>query len=260
MPAPLPAVARLALLVPALLGTGCMTRPRMCAAEADCTGQASCVAGRCVARGATAAIDTARRLVFAPVDVAYVRPSSSAAAEGIAALGRASEQSAFVLMRFSAALPDEATVLEAYVVLERPAGVDIDPSPIALHAARIVEAWDSRSVSWVRPPRLEEVGAPVTRVFPASGPLIRLDVRPLVQGWRRRTGRDFGISVLADGSSATGIVVALARQSGGEYDPVLASVSAPPAASVEGRGGASSPRVAHAGGEVGGPRLEIYVR
>jgi hypothetical protein len=249
-----------------LLLAACMTPPRMCASEADCGGQgaglASCVAGRCVAHGATAAIDTARRLLFLPVEVAWVRPRGDERGAATATLGRSGDE-AIVLSRFSASLPPEANVLEAYLVLERPAGIDTDPAPVVLHAAPIVDRWDGGSVSWARQPRIEEIGAPVTRVFAASGPLVRLDVRLLVQRWRRRAREDFGVAIVAEGESPTGIVVALAPGVGQRYDPVLGAVFAPPVATsqpFEKQAGATSSSLAEPGADLVGPRLEIYVR
>ena len=51
------------------------------------------------------------------------------------------------------------------------------PSPSRCTSARVVDPWDGRSLSWAVQPRVEEVGSPVTRVLPASGPLVRIDVR-----------------------------------------------------------------------------------
>jgi hypothetical protein len=183
----------------------------MCFTEGDC-GQAACVAGRCVARGAVVAISTARRLLFAPVDVAYLRPGEPAATPSIASLGR--DDGAVVLLRFSIVLPPEANVIEAYVLLERPADVAVDPTPVSLHAARVREVWASDSSSWARQPSLEEIGAPVTRVSTSAGALVRIDVRPLVERWHRRARDEFGVAVVADGKSASGIAIALAPSPG----------------------------------------------
>jgi hypothetical protein len=192
----------------------------MCASEGDCGAQASCVAGRCVAHGGVPAIATARRLLYAPVDVAYMRRGHDRedAAPALVMLGR--DDGALTLLRFSVPLAPEAKVLEAYLVLDRPSGVEIDPAPISLHAARVLDAWDSRSISWARQPRLEEVGAPVTEASPASGPLVRIDVRALVESWRRRMGGDEGLAVVAAGKSATGMAFALASW-GESHGPML---------------------------------------
>jgi hypothetical protein len=212
----------------------------MCAQESDCGAQASCVAGRCVAHGAVPAIDSARRLLFAPVDVGYVRArggGEAASSAPVAALGRTGERAA-VFLRFAASLPPEATVLEAYLLLERAIDVDVDPVPIALHAARVVTPWDGRSLSWATQPRVEEVGAPVTRVVPGSGRFVRVDVRDIVQRWRRRGRDELGVVVLAEGESTTGFVFALAPADAAHDrdDPIL-------------------PRRQQTG-----PRLELYVK
>jgi len=126
----------------------------------------------------------------------------------IVTMGR--DDGALAFLRFSVPLTPEAKVLEAYLVLERPAGISIDPTPVALHAARVVDPWDGRSISWARQPRIEEMSAPVTEVSPASGPLVRIDVRSLVERWRRRKGDDEGVAVVADGKSGSGMAFALA--------------------------------------------------
>jgi hypothetical protein len=227
----------------------------MCTSAGECGATSSCVAGRCVASGAVPAIATARRLLYAPVEVAYLRRGEARGVPAIATLG--GSDGAVALLRFSVPLPPEATVLEAYLLLERATDVDADPEAVALHAARIVEPWDVHSVSWARRPRIEEVGAPVTRVPPASGPWVRLDLREIVQRWRRRGSGDFGLAVVAERSSSApasaGVAVALAPAPG-RADPVLSALAAPPLAS-------SSPILHEAPrAELAGPRLELYVR
>jgi hypothetical protein len=179
----------------------------MCISGGDCGPPSSCVGGRCVARGAVPAISTARRVLYGPVDVGYVSRGASAGAPAIATLGRG--DGALVLLRFSVPLPVEADVLEAYVLIERVSDVDSDPEPIALHAARVTGAWDDRSLSWAQQPRVEEAGAPVTRVLPAAGRRVRLDVRDIVARWRRRSRDDLGLAIVAEGKNPTGIAFAL---------------------------------------------------
>jgi hypothetical protein len=242
----------------------CVPPPRMCAQESDCGAQASCVAGRCVAHGATPAIDSGRRMLFAPVDEGYVRRNGSTNQVRLATLGRAGEQG-IVFLRFSLALPPEADVLEAYVLLQRATSVDADGGPIALHAAPVVSAWDGRSLSWATQPRIEEVGAPVTRVGPYAGSLVRLDVRDTVQRWRRRERDDFGLAILSEGGSVTGVAFALASVDGARDrdDPVLAplSAAAQPSSPFESRTSAfeASGGVGDSMRQLEGPRLEVYL-
>jgi hypothetical protein len=241
----------------------------MCAQESDCGAQASCVAGRCVAHGATPAVDSGRRLLFAPVDVGYVCPNEPTGDAALATFGRAG-QPAVAFLRFSVPLPPEATVLEAYVLLRRATSVDADAvpiaAPIALHTARVVNAWDGRTLSWATQPRIEEVGAPVTRVSPAAGSLVRLDVRDTVLRWRKRGRDELGLAILSEGESVTGVTFALTPVDGARDrdDPVLAPQSAapPPASPFDSRAASWGP-----GGGLGdpsrpldGPRLELYVK
>jgi hypothetical protein len=237
----------------------------MCASEGDCGAQASCVAGRCVVHGGTPAIDSARRLLFFPADIAYLRadaPGADTRDVAAATLGSARDQAAVVLLRFSARLPAEVHVLEAYLVLERATDGEADPAPITLHATRIVQAWDGRSVSWARQPRLEEAGAPITRVWPSSGRLVRLDVRALVQRWRRRNGEDFGIAVLAEEASSTGIAFALAPEVAKPYDALLGPASTPlkQAAASNEPHPAPPASIAEPRAQLQGPLLEVYVK
>jgi hypothetical protein len=236
----------------------------MCAQQSDCGAQAACVAGRCVAHGATPAVDSARRLVFAPVDVGYVEPDGAPRDTGLATLGRA-HRPAMTFLRFSVPLPADAEVLEAYVLLQRATGVDADATPIALHAARVVTRWDTRSLSWATQPHVEEVGAPVTRVSSAAGPLVRVDVRDIVQRWRKRVRDELGVAIVAEGESVTGVAFALSPSDvahGGD-DPILSPQSAPsqPGSPFESHAGSA---VATAVGEpmrqLEGPRLELYVK
>jgi len=236
----------------------------MCAQEGDCGAQASCVAGRCVAHGATPAIDSGRRLLFAPVDVGYVRRNEAVRETALATFGRAG-QPAVVFLRFSVPLPSEADVIEAYVLLERATSADADVAPISLHAARVVTPWDARTLSWATQPRVEELGAPVTRASPAAGSLVRLDVRDTVQRWRKRRRDELGLAILAEGESVTGITFALASIDGAwdRDDPVLAPNGVPTqpsspesrAASFAGGGGLGA-----AMRQRQGPRLELYIK
>jgi hypothetical protein len=196
-------------------------------------------------------------MLYDPVEIGYVRrggegdlPALAASGRGdgdlpaIAAFGRGDGALAF--LRFAVALPRDAGVVEAYLLLDRVMAVDSDPEPVTLHVARVVDAWDARSLSWAVQPRIEEVGSPVTRVLPASGPVVRLDVRAIVERWRRagHASSDFGVAVVAGPpgpDAARGMAFALAP-----------------------RAATGDPRAQHAidEGALGtlAPRLELYLR
>lgn len=236
--------ASASLALAAVVASACVPPPRMCVSEVECGTQSSCVAGRCVARGATPAIDSARRLLFSPIDVGWAHRGGGYSPEGppaVATLGRA--DGALLFLRFAVPLPRETTVLEAYLLLDRIPDPATDPAPIALHTARVVGAWDSRSLTWGTQPPIEEVGAPVTRIPGGASATVRLEVRELLQRWRKRERDDFGIAVVADGQSAMGVTFALAPYDvpADRRDPVLAA--------------AAGPRP-----QLEGPRLEAYVR
>lgn len=189
----------------------CMPPPqRMCTAAADCGGGASsCVAGRCIATGAVPAISTARRVVYEPVDVGYVRRGAPAASGEAAfgALGLAGDPRVF--LRFDVSLRADEDVVEAFLALERAPDVAADPMAIVLHAAPVLDRWDGRRLSWGDQPRIAELGLPQTPVLPAAGARVRLDVRALLQRWRNGRSRELSLAVLSDGESATGVTFAL---------------------------------------------------
>jgi len=170
------------------------------------------------------AVDSARRLVLHPVDLGYLRrgdgPGASATVPPVFALGR---ESAVLLMRFSVALPSTVNVVEAYVVLHRAGVVDDDPAPVLLHATRIVEAWDSRSISWAVQPRTQDGKWPATVVEPSGPSLVRIDVRDLVRQWPRRDPSDRGIAVIAENETPTGTSFASVPGSGAapEVEPYM---------------------------------------
>jgi hypothetical protein len=246
----------------------CMRPSQMCMADSECHVLSSCVAGRCIGHGAVPAIAAARRIVYAPVDVGYLRHGDKSGERvTIAPLG--SRDGGLLLLRFAIDLAPDATVLEAYVLLERATEVDDDPTPVALHVARIVEPWESASISWARQPRIDNLGAPVTRVRAGSGPIVRVDVRTIVQRWRRRSNDEFGLAVLTDGESATGISVALApsfdaEPPGSRLDPVLADFDGESSGAVEGPtaspGRTRSDPTLRRGVASTGPELELYVK
>jgi hypothetical protein len=200
----------------AVVGTlgGCAPRPRMCDAQAACPARMACVAGRCQREGAEPAISTARRIVLEPAAVAYVRRGegeSGGAMPSLFTLGRRADGDSALLLRFAAPLAPDAAVIEAYILLERSQAVDMDPTPIGLYAARITAPWDARSVSWATQPPIEDTRSPVTLMPAAAHSLVRIDVRALVEAWRKHDPRDQGIAILAQSSTVTGATFASGR-------------------------------------------------
>jgi hypothetical protein len=146
-------------------------------------------------------------VLYDPVDAAYLRPGEQAATQGLATVGRG--DGAFAVFRFALPLPPQVTVVEAYLLLEPPDAVDFDPVPVTLRTERVVGPWDSET-SWARRPALQDVGLPETRVD-GGARVVRLEVRSLVERWRRRAKDEMGVAVVADGPSAsrTGVAFVL---------------------------------------------------
>lgn len=240
-----------AIVAAAATTAGCAPRARMCTATSDCAAQTSCVAGRCQPDKPTVkpAVDSARRWVVRPSDMAFVAsgdPARDGALPPLFSLGR---DGGLLLLRFAVALPPNANVIEAYVCLRRAGVVDDDPSPIALHATRIIDPWEGRSTSWGRQPRTREVRAPATIIEPSGPALVRVDVRDLVRHWSKRDHADQGIAIVAEGDSRTGTTFAFTaletdRAGGAEALGPPGRGRPPPAV--------SAPDVA--------PYLELYVR
>jgi hypothetical protein len=92
--------------------------------------------------------------------------------------------------------------------LRRSDAVDDDPAPISLHATRIVDAWEGRSISWALQPRAVDTRTPATVVEPGGPSLVRLDVRELVRQWPKHDARDQGIAVVAENETRTGTTFA----------------------------------------------------
>jgi len=230
----------------AAAAAGCVARPRMCVAPGECGASATCVAGRCQRNKGLPQIQSARRVLVDPVAMAYVgrgadgeRDAAPGALPATFTLGRASDAAARLYLRFEVAIPRDATVVEAYLLLHR-ADVDADPGPIGLHAARVVSRWDPRAVSWALQPAIEDVRAPATFVTAAGRRQVRLDVHDLVARWRAHDPRDQGIAVVAESSTVTGVAFALA-----------------PATPI---GDASRERSLAAGAGAAPPQLELYVK
>lgn len=194
-----------------LASGGCAPRKTMCTASFECGQASACVAGRCQVERATLkpAVDTARRVVVRPVDLAYVargEPAHDGPLPAVIALGR---RDARLLLRFALDLPAGANVTEAYVVLHRATSVDDDPAPFFLHGTRIVEAWEGGSVTYPFAPRLAQIRGARTAVLPAGAPLVRVDVLEMVRDWPRRSATDQGVAIVAEGDSITGSSFAL---------------------------------------------------
>jgi hypothetical protein len=209
--------------------TGCVSRPRMCVASDECSSQFSCVAGRCQRTLGVAELQAGtRRVVMLPSTMAYVRRgdgASDGALPPLFTLGREGSE-ARLYLRFSVPLPPEVNILEAYVLMNRTTAVDSDSAPLTMHAARVVEAWDPRSIAWTFQPRYEDARSAGTSITASGRTLVRVDVREIVGRWRLHDARDQGIVIVADNATPLGVPFAISEASAmgvssGESSPRL---------------------------------------
>jgi hypothetical protein len=262
--------ASLAALVLLVTMSACAPRPLLCARA--CDAPFTCASGECVPPEAIPAIEArtrlgeyqARRIVVAPTEVARLAPGDDhGEVLPTVVLGRAGDARAMLLLRFAVDLPAGTSIVEAHIVLDRTPAVDDDPSPVVLHAARIQDRWDARSISWGRAPRLDDARLPATTVD-ATRREVRIDVRPLVRGWREHSPDDQGIALVADNATPTGTAFALADGTvpSDQAIPPLpthstgAPGSAPTFVTSPGPEGMDAP----ADTSTRGPRLELYVK
>jgi len=223
----------------------------MCTASSECRDKSACVAGRCQLEKASVkpAVDSARRVVVRPVDIAYLRTGDGPSGGSLPVVFALGKEGGTLLLRFSVSIPTTANLVEAYVVLRRSPIVDDDPDAISLHATRIVESWAGGSVSWALQPHTTETRSPSTLVEPGGSPLVRLDVRDLVRQWARHDPRDQGIAIVAENETRTGTTFALSA--------IGESTAKPPTTRV---GFSSSTTVSLASAPDVEPYLELYIR
>jgi hypothetical protein len=146
------------------------------------------------------------RIIVTADEIASIASGDSdrgGAMPAVFVLGRSSEN-ARLFLRFPLHLPKTGTIESATLLLSRTDDVDMAPGPVELHAARIVDPWDARSISWPFQPRIEEVRAPRTTILASSARITRIDVRAIVQEWPLRDPKDQGIAVVSDTTNSTG--------------------------------------------------------
>ncbi len=206
----------------------CVPRDRMCAIDDPCAAGLACVTGRCVPGKAAVRlleVDDAgsplvKRRAFAPTDLAWLTPQTREGAGVPLNVGLGSPAGGVLLLRFADVVVP-ADLVEAYVVLRRVPDVDPPTGIVVLHAERVQDDWESRTLSPSRAPRLFDLHAPETRVLGAADEVVRVDVRALVSGWATRSAAHQGIAIVATSDRGAPLYVALAPVHGLPAGPVL---------------------------------------
>jgi hypothetical protein len=227
------------LLAAFLWALGCAPRRELCAGPTDC-GAFACIAGQCHAKDATSVYAGTRRMIVRPSDLAVLERrgiSEGGALPAVFTLGAPGAKTE-LLLRFNVPLDRGASIVRAFVLLQRSAAVMSDPLPVAVHADRVIGRWNPTTVSWRTAPPIEDVRLPRTVIEPTTPSLIRVDVTELVRLWLAHDPRDQGLLIVAENETRTGVTFALGSTSLAELKE-----------STSGR--SDSPEA---------PRLEIYVR
>jgi hypothetical protein len=194
-----------------------------CAAQLDgrrscaegCEAGKICVVGRCRSAEESPSPPDTLRVILDPVDLAVIAAKGPLSAElpETIALGRASEGTALLLLRFVPTFRDDADVVSAFVLLDPIEGVPPAARAVSFEMARIREPWQAATVTWGRQPRLDlPRRAGTVRALP-SAPL-RIDVTSLVRDWSKRLPDDHGIALLAQGNDAIGQAYSMGTTSG----------------------------------------------
>jgi hypothetical protein len=194
-----------------------------CAAQVDggrlcsdgCEGGKTCVVGRCRAAEESPSPSDTLRVVVAPVDLAVIasRGEPGESLPETLALGRATDGTVELLLRFAAPFHDDADVMSAFVVLDPLESAPPAARPATFEIARILEPWQPSIVTWGRQPRLDlPRRAGVVRALPTAK--LRVDVTPLVRDWGKRLPEDHGIALLVRGDDAIGQAYAMGTTSG----------------------------------------------
>ncbi|MGH7326804.1 MAG: DNRLRE domain-containing protein, partial [Polyangiaceae bacterium] len=145
------------------------------------------------------------RMVISADRIAAIASGESdphGAIAGELVLGRA-DADRRLFFHFPVTLPENGALKSASLLLTRSAAVDMTGA-IELHAMRVIDPWDARSISWPLQPRIEEARAPHAIVTPAGAKIVRIDVAEIVKAWPAHDPSDRGLAVVADRSTASG--------------------------------------------------------
>lgn len=188
-----------------------------CREAGSCEAGKSCIMGLCRPPDAPLTPVDAQRVVLAPSEIAVVSALSSGGGgdelPDTFALGRSSDGTVILLMRFAPSWNESAEVLRAMLVLDT---IEGPPAllPATIEAARISGPWLAATASWGRTPKLD-VPFAAGSVVPRPPIPVRVDVTQLVRDLARKKQDDQGIALLAHGDDVNGTAIALGVSRGG---------------------------------------------
>jgi hypothetical protein len=179
--------------------------PAVCSERESCDGDGVCVMGRCRKKATMPVSTDAPRLVFEPLDLAWVDGTGVRGPKDVAStfvLGKRGERVALYL-RFAVEIPPDRRMQRAVLELEPMPRCARRPGRVALSLAQVLAPWQSSEVTVGDQPRL---GLPMRladmSVTPARG--LQLDVTELVRQWQQHAKRYHGLALTAAGDSDSG--------------------------------------------------------
>ena len=147
----------------------------------------------------------APKLIFEPVDLAYIGPGGVQRADGLdeaLVIGKRGETTQLV-MRFAVTIPPEGKLQRALLVMDALPRCPRQPGRIRLELAHVEAPWTSAELSEARRPDLSlPMHAGDITVTPPKA--LRLDVTEVVRGWTEHRKRYHGIVLQGVGDSASG--------------------------------------------------------
>ncbi|MCL2822761.1 MAG: DNRLRE domain-containing protein [Polyangiaceae bacterium] len=196
-----------------LTAPGCARQARVCATSAACGDGSVCFAGQCRKAKAGVVPLSSQRVVLEPIDVSVVSSRRSEINSSYVSFGKKGWGDVVVLMRFPAPFSDSTRVVSAHLVMDPPPGSTPGPSPVGIRIARVVDPWESGSVTWGTLPTLS---SPSTMFWVSSwgGRSLRVDVTGQVRRWREQRGDDHGIALRSAAQNEIGETYSLGTGDG----------------------------------------------
>lgn len=144
-------------------------------------------------------------LTFEPVDLAYFAEGEVRAQASLGealVIGRRGHSSQLV-MRYAVAVPPEAKLQRALLVMDPLPRCPRQPGRIRLEVSHVLAPWNSSELSAARRPELSlPMHAGDVTVTPPRA--LRLDVTDVVRAWAEHRSRYHGLALHGVGDSATG--------------------------------------------------------
>lgn len=179
--------------------------PEVCDNRTRCSTGHTCVLGRCRKDKTIPVSMDATRIVFSPVDLAWMT------GDGTHPMGQLGDKIVLgkkgvgevLVLGFSLEIPEGRRLQRALLELDPLPRCDESPGRVGLELAHVLSPWSSEGLARGRRPRL---GIPMRLADASATPprALALDVTEVVRAWQEERGRYHGVAILASGDSPTG--------------------------------------------------------